>query len=88
MDVYQAATIARAQSKEGNTFRIEFWAYDESTGKTGGTKAISQCVVRPGNPDDKNDDMKLALYNVERDEHRSCWIPLIKSINGVKVITP
>lgn len=88
MDVYAAVTIARSLSKEGKTFRIEFWSYDESTGKCGGTKVISQCLVRPGNPNDQNDDYKLALHNVERDENRSCWIPLIKSINGVKVITP
>ena len=88
MDVYEAVIMARQLNKEGKTFNLEFWSYDESTGKCGASKGISQCLLRPGNANDQNDDYKLALYNAERDENRSCWIPLIKSINGVKVITP
>ena len=88
MNVYEATTLARAYSKEGKTFRLEFYGYDEDRDRFTGVKVINQCLVRPGNPKDRNDDYKLQLFDVGRDENKSCWIPCLKSINGTKVITP
>ena len=88
MDVYEATTLVKSLTKQRTTFRLEFYGFDETKQRSTGLKRINQCVIRPGNPKDKNDDYKLQLHDVERDENRSCWIPLIKSVNGINVVTP
>lgn len=88
MDIYAAVNHARDLSNRSTPFRLVFQSFDESTGQLGGEKVVTQCLLRRTNPDDKNRDYKLFYYDVENELNRSCWIPLLISINGNTVVTP
>lgn len=88
MDIYAAVNYARDLSNRSSPFRLVFQSYDESTGEVGGEKVVRQCLLRKSNPEDKNRNYKLFYYDVEKELNRSCWIPLVISINGNTIETP
>ncbi len=88
MDVYEAVSLMRGLTKKGLVFSLEFYGHDESKFRFTGEKHVGTCLLRSDNEADKNSDYKLALLDVAKDEPKSCWIPLITAVNGIKVITP
>jgi len=79
--IEEAITLMRNLSKFHKTFSIKFRKIG------GGDTIISKCSLRPmaSTAADRNGAYKLQLTNEENTTQRSCYIPLIKEVNGIKV---
>lgn len=77
----EAITVMRNCTKLQQYFHIKYAKL------SGGKKIISKASLRPmaATAKDKNAKYKLQLTNEENGSHRSCYIPLIMEVNGIKV---
>lgn len=79
--IEQAITLMRNCAKFNKTFSVKYRKLG------GGDKLISNCSLRPmaATAKDRNAAYKLQLTNEDTGAPRSCYIPLIKAVNGIKV---
>lgn len=77
----EAITVMRNLSKFQKTFSVKFRKLG------GGDTIINRCSIRPmaATAKDKFGAYKLQLTNEDNGQPRSCYIPLIKEVNGIKV---
>ena len=77
----EAITVMKNSSKLAKPFSIKFRKLG------GGNTLISNAGLRPmaGTSSDRNGKYKLQLVNLDNDSLRSCYIPLIMEVNGIKV---
>ena len=77
----QAITVMKNSTKLAQPFKIKFRKL------SGGNTIITRAALRPmaGTAADKMGKYKLQLVNQENDQLRSCYIPLIMEVNGIKV---
>jgi len=77
----EAITLMRNSSKFNRTFSIKFRKL------SGGNRFIQNTSIRPmaATVADRNGKYKLQITNEDTGAHRSCYIPLIMEVNGIKV---
>lgn len=77
----EAITVMRNSSKLAKRFSIKFRKL------SGGDSIIQDASLRPmaATAKDQYGKYKLQLTNEESGAHKSCYIPLIKEVNGIKV---
>lgn len=77
----QAINVMRNSQRKSDPFSIKFKKL------SGGTSIIRKAELRPMAKSSKlhNAKYKLQLKNQETDELKSCYIPLIMEVNGIKV---
>jgi len=83
MNLNHGLLHARSLTERQYPFRIVFVKSGES-GRDA-IKVIEKCILRKSDPRDRNRDFKLYLFDVDTKENRSCWIPLIREIDGHKI---
>lgn len=77
----QAITLMRNCTKLNKSFSIYFAKLE------GGKSRITNASLRPmaSSSKDRNAKYKLQLKNNDTGGNRSCYIPLIMEVNGIKV---
>ena len=77
----EAITVMRNSSKLAKRFSIKFRKLD------GGDTIIQNASLRPmaATAKDQYGKYKLQLTNEDTGAHRSCYIPLLKEVNGIEV---
>ena len=77
----EAITLMRNCSKLQLPFSIKFAKLD------GGKAFIQNAALRPmaSTTADRNGKYKLQLVNRDTEQFRSCYIPLIMEVNGIKI---
>ena len=79
--IEEAITLMRNCSKFNKPFSIYFTKIE------GGKSRITNCTLRPmaSSSKDRFAKYKLQLTNNDTGAKRSCYIPLIMEVNGIKV---
>lgn len=83
MNLNHALLHARALNKRDQPFEISFVKVSEEGREA--RRTIKRCILRKADPKDVNKDYKLFLFDADTLENRSCWIPLITSVDNQKV---
>jgi len=83
MNLSHALLHARALNNRDQPFELSFVKAGES-GRAA-RRTIKRCILRKADPKDSNRDFKLYLFDADTMENRTCWIPLITSIDNQKV---
>lgn len=83
MNLNHALIHARNLTRKQHPFRISFIKSGEEGRDS--IKVIERCILRKADPKDQNREHKLFLFDADRMENRSCWLPLILDIDGHKV---
>lgn len=89
ISVYKALDEMRAITNQGKTFSFSFMTYNSTAGKSDGIRHFDKVRVRPRAPKEdklKNKDLLLFFTNINSDELRRCYYPLIMSFNGQKCV--
>lgn len=75
----QAINVMKALSKQGRSFNATFMKI------TGGKSSVSGFrLVKPNLKNDSKGKYKLQFIN-DNDDRRSCYIPLLMSLNGKRI---
>lgn len=73
-------------TKLSRPFSFSFWSYNEKKDSTHGMVNVPKAFIRKQpKSKDSTPHIKLEYYNVQQQEHRSCYICLLKSFNGIKI---
>lgn len=88
MTVYEAVNAMRAISNEGGTFSFKFRKCNRKTGVSGECASVARARLRPRAHDEDvtHAEYKIFFTDVDTGEPKVCWLPLIVSFNGKKVI--
>lgn len=73
-------------TKLSQPFSFSFWSYNATTGKTHGVIEVPKAFIRK-QPKSKDGvpSIMLQYYNVQQQEHRHCYICLLRSFNGINI---
>lgn len=71
-------------TKLSKPFSFSFWSYSDKTGKTRGVVDVPKAFIRK-QPKGFPGVMLLQYYNVQQQEHKQCYICLLRSFNGIKI---
>jgi hypothetical protein len=83
MNLSHALLHARALNQRDQPFELSF--VKASGSGRAARRTIERCILRKADPKDSNRAFKLYLFDADTMENRTCWIPLITSIDNQKV---
>lgn len=83
----RAVEIMRSLSRDNVPFSIVFYSYNESKGSSEGLKTEENIVLQSGyrrNQSDKS-EVLVSYLRVDTGERRQFYLPLLWSLNGIKI---
>ncbi|RPJ58312.1 MAG: hypothetical protein EHM12_07985 [Dehalococcoidia bacterium] len=87
MNLYAAINEMREISANKGSFSITFMSYDRSKQKSDGIINIDNARLRSQSTKEQNKmaDYMLNLTNIDTNEYRRCYQPMIMMFNGKRV---
>lgn len=88
IDLYEAIREMHRLTAEGVPFSFVFATYNRDSRTTEGIRVVRKAKLRPKTKDDqiKHSSFKLFFYDLEINQPRVCWQPLIMYFNNKKII--
>lgn len=88
MDLYQAISQMREISKRKGEFSFSFLSYNRSNQTSEGIIGIPRARLRQSSreEDNQNADIMLNYIDLDTNEARQCYQPLLISFNGKKLV--
>ena len=87
LKLMKALETMRHLSEHNIPFDIEFYSYNESTGKSDGLKKETKILLMPGyrrNQSSKH-DILVSYLRTETNERRQFYIPLLMKLGGIQI---
>lgn len=87
MDLYEAIAEMKRRSKRGESFSLSFMTFSETKQRSHGVSEVNRARLAPQNPNDKHPWKDYLLYFVDLDtnETKRCYQPLLMEFNGEKL---
>lgn len=87
MDLYEAISKMRIMSKKGESFSFSFMTYSATKRKSHGISEVRRARLAPQDPTSKHPykDYMLQFLDLDTNEVKRCYQPLLMEFNGEKL---
>lgn len=90
MDLYSAIHEMRELTKKEVPFSFTFMSYDRTRGRSSGIVSVRRAKLRPRGKEKYNEfaELQEEYLDLDTNEPRRFWHPLLMTFNGKKVSIP
>lgn len=87
MIVWEAIKQMRNISQKGGEFSFSFMSYSQDRNKSEGIKNVSRAVLTASSnvAQNRNHDIMINYFDIDNNENRRCYIPLLMEFNNIKL---